>query len=83
MKQAVVLNVVLGHAQDSTGDTPVDVPALTIEGNEAGLRHLISGLEKLIETSTEGGYHTHLLHEDLPGISLEPRNLFMTFRRIS
>ena len=61
---------------------PVDVPAITIEGNETGLRHLISDLEKLIETLTDGDYHTHLLREDLHGTSLEPENLFITLKRI-
>jgi len=79
---ALRLNIVLGYAQDLTGDRPVDVPALTIEGNEAGLRCLIERLTHAMEGPRGCGYHTHITCRDDPGINLEPTELFITLRCI-
>ncbi len=82
MEHNLKLNVVLARGQDRTGAKPNDVPTLTLEGNEAGLLHLISLLQMCIRAQTDGGYHTHLLHADEPGISLTPEGLVITFRRV-
>ncbi len=76
------LRMALGTARDCAGDAPVDGPALTIEGDESGLRHLISLLEHVVRVPAASGYHAHLVHGDQPGICLNPEQLLVTIRRI-
>jgi len=77
----LTLSVTLRRYIDAFAQQPFQAEALEIEGSIEGLRRLQALIEQVIAEPADDDEHVHVLHKDLPGVALNPPQLYVTIRR--
>ena len=75
------LNVVVGYLPDWSPGSEGTSLALTIQGNDPGLRYLIDRLEVMIMDQGTGS-QIDLIDSDHEGISVEPRSMRIQLHKL-